>query len=94
MFCSHFSLYPIQWVQEANNHLNTQADVIKKSFKVCGITNALDRSENDIIHCARELPDIQIPYGDTDINPDNPFQSSSEEDSSINDWDDGSDQDN
>jgi hypothetical protein len=31
----------VQWVQEANCHLNTQTDIIKKVFKVWGITNAL-----------------------------------------------------
>jgi hypothetical protein len=50
----------IQWVQEANSHLNTQTNVTKKSFKVCVITNALDGKENGVIHCAQQLTDIHV----------------------------------
>ena len=41
------------------------------SKKVCGITNALDGSENSLIRCAEELPGIQLPY--IDENADDPF---------------------
>ena len=34
-----------------------------KSFKVCGLTNALDGTENHLIRCAKELPEFTIPYG-------------------------------
>jgi hypothetical protein len=75
----------VRWVLEANSHLGTQVDVIKKSFKVCGISNALDGSKNAMIHCAGELPDLKIPYGDTSSEPDDPFRSTSD-DSSCDDW--------
>ena len=39
--------------------------MVKKSFLVNGIT------ENNLIHCAKELPDIQLPYSD---ESDDPFQ--------------------
>jgi hypothetical protein len=72
----------VGWVHEANNHLNGQKDAIVKAFKVCGISNALDGSENHFINCTKELVDITIPYGvDLDAeDSDDPFQS--EDDSS------------
>ena len=53
--------------------------MVKKSFLVCGITNALDGSENQYIRCAKELPDLDFPYVD---DSDDPFKSCGEEDSS------------
>ena len=34
-----------------------------KAFKVCGLSNALDGSENNFIRCVKELPEFSIPYG-------------------------------
>ena len=33
-----------------------------KSLKVCGISDNLDGSENALIHCAKELPALAMPY--------------------------------
>ena len=52
----------IRWIVKANNTLNENPESVAKSFKVCGISNALDGSENAVIRCAAELPDFQIPY--------------------------------
>lgn len=41
----------VRWVKEAWEWLS--ADTIAKSFKTCGITTALDGSENDLILCMR-----------------------------------------
>ena len=30
---------------------------------MCGISNALDGTENGLIRCAKELPHFNIPYG-------------------------------
>ncbi len=61
--------------------------MVKKWFLVCGITNAMDGSENHLIRCGRELPDIQIPYCDEE--DDDPFleDDGSEEESNGNDED-------
>lgn len=53
----------VNWIVRANSILNTRADGVQKSFKVCGIGNDLDGSENGIIRCAKELPHFHIPYG-------------------------------
>ena len=37
--------------------------MITKFFLVCGISNALDGSQNSMICCAKELPDMMIAYG-------------------------------
>ena len=53
----------VNWIVQANSMLNTRADCVRQSFKVCGISNLLDGSENGIIHCVKELPNFDIPYG-------------------------------
>jgi hypothetical protein len=53
----------VNWIVRANSILNTRADGVQKSFKVCGISNLLDGSENGIIRCVKELPNFDIPYG-------------------------------
>ena len=49
----------LQWIVAAWDALPVQ--LIKKSFKECGITNALDGSEDDFIHCFK--PHGPIPSG-------------------------------
>ena len=49
-------------------------EIVQKSFLVCGITNALDESQNHFIRCAKELPELQLPY--TQEDNDDPFNSS------------------
>ena len=71
----------VEWVIEANDYLASNAAMVSKSFKVCGISNALDGTENDLIHCAKELPTLDLPYGtehDSDENLEDPFKSDSE----------------
>ena len=75
------------WVVQANKLLNTKKDVIRKSFLVCGIANALDGSQNHFIRCAKELPDMTITYGlsenttDDESESDDPFASGSDTES-------------
>ncbi len=72
------------WIKAGLDYLKQNNAIVKKSFLVCGITNALDGSENSMIHCAKELPNIQLPYVDESI--DDIFQSGasdSGEDSSV-----------
>ncbi len=38
----------------------------------CGITNDLSGSENHLIQCSKELPELQLPY--LNEEDDNPFQ--------------------
>ena len=52
-------------------------DVVCKSFFVCGISNSLDGSENHMIRCAKELPNVPIAYGMEDTE-DDPIDSGSE----------------
>jgi len=51
------------WVVAANQCLNSQTDMVKKSFLVCGISNSLDGSENQLVRVPAELPMLIIPYG-------------------------------
>ena len=43
-------------------YFEEQEGMVEKLFKVCGITNALDGSENSLIRCTKELPNQQVPY--------------------------------
>ena len=78
------------WIKAGQEYLAESKEMIKKSFLVCGLTNALDGSQNDLIRCAKELPDLQLPY--VDESEDDPFNHSdeSESDSSRSDSDDDS----
>ena len=56
---------------------------------MCGISNALDGSENHYIRCAKELEQLKIAYGleeeDADESEsDDPFDSGSESESNSN----------
>ena len=54
---------------------------MRKSFLVCGIANALDGSQNHLIHCAKELPEMTVAYGleeTADSESDDPFESGSD----------------
>ena len=53
----------VDWIVRANTLLSTQGNCVTKSFKVCGLTNALDGTESHLIRCAKELPEFTIPYG-------------------------------
>ena len=65
------------WIKTGSDHLKQNKEIVKKSFLVCGISNSLDGSENQFICCAKELPDMQLPYGDE--SSDDPFQSSDDD---------------
>ena len=67
----------IDWVVQSNNLLDNNKDMIRKSFLVCGISNALVGSENHMIRCAKELPDMIIAYG-TEDTEDDPIDSGTE----------------
>ncbi len=62
----------LDWLKDGMEYLEKQSQIVKKSFLVCGITNALDGSENTFIRCAKELPGIQLPY--LDELEDDPFE--------------------
>ena len=51
---------------------------MKKSFLVCGLSNTLDGSENNLMHCAKELPTTQLPY--VDESDDDPFRDEESDD--------------
>ena len=59
-----------EWIVRANAQLDSQPQCVAKSFKVCGISNNLDGSENALIHCAKELPAFTIPYGNAESDED------------------------
>jgi hypothetical protein len=63
----------VDWIVTANHVLNEQSACVIKAFKVCGITSALDGSENGLIRCAKELPQFCIPYGDNEENDEDIF---------------------
>ena len=47
-----------QWVIDAWQSVDVQ--IIQKSFQVCGITNAVDGSEDDLIGCCKHSADLQV----------------------------------
>ena len=51
----------LEWIVNAWSSLSNE--IITKSFKVCGISNAIDGSEDDQIHCFK--PEGQCPNGRT-----------------------------
>ena len=74
----------VDWIIRANALLNSQPECVAKSFKVCGISNNLDGSENALIHCVQELPAFTIPYGNDDSDEEI-FNSDSDSTSDSND---------
>ena len=64
-----------EWVEKGLDDLRKE-QIVKKSFLVCGLSNALDGSENALIHCAKELPTMQLPY--VDESDDDPFRDEGE----------------
>ena len=63
----------VEWIVRAHAQLDSQPQCVAthcKSFKVCGISNNLDGSENALIHCAKELPAFTIPYGNAESDED------------------------
>ena len=59
-------------IKEGLDFLKEREDMAKKSFLVCGITNALNGSENGFISCAKELLTLRVSY--IDESNDDPFQ--------------------
>ena len=54
--------------------------MIKKLFLVCGVSNALDGSQNHIIRCSKELPTLSVAYSsNTETSDKDPFESSDPE---------------
>jgi len=68
----------VDWVVAANQHVGENLAMIKKSFLVCGVSNALDGSQNHIIRCAKELPTLSTAYS-SDSSDRDPFESSDPE---------------
>ena len=80
----------VDWVVQSNKLLDCKKEIIRKSFLVCGIFNALDGSQNHFIRCAKELPDVAIAYvleksadRDSGSESDGPFDSDSDSGSEI-----------
>ena len=74
----------------SKQHLGSKREMVAKSFLVCGISNALDGSQNNMIRCAKELPVMMIAYGleknaaaDGGSESDDPFSSDEENDSDL-----------
>ena len=70
----------VDWIVQSNKLLDTKKEVIRKSLLLCGISNALDSSQNGFICCAKELPEMSIAYGreknaDSESESEDPFDS-------------------
>ena len=66
LFQNLFPLHVVvDWIVQENTILNTQSTSVAKAFKACGISNALDGSDNRLMWCAKELPHFHIPYGES-----------------------------
>lgn len=55
---------------------------------MCGISNALDGTQNNLIRCSKELPDMHIAYGvtiddDGASESDDPFNNSEHSDRAL-----------
>ena len=53
-----------KWIKSGWDYFDAKQSMVKKSFLVCGITNALYESENQFNRCLKELPELQLPYVD------------------------------
>ena len=69
-----------KWVKAGHDYLDEHEEMVKKSFLVCGLTNALDGSQNKMIPCSQELPDLQLPY--LNESDEDPFNETSDESNS------------
>ena len=79
----------MDWIVSAN----TQSSSVAKFFKVCGLSNALDGTENGLIRCAKELPHFNIPYGvSSEESDEDIFADTDEEDDSSDKDDEGDDE--
>ena len=77
----------IDWVVESNKLLNSKKEIVSKFFLMCGISNAVDGSQNNMFRCAKKLPDMMIAYGldksadaDSGSKSEDPFNSDGESD--------------
>ena len=43
----------LDWVVQSNTTLNSNSAMVSKSFLVCGISNKLDGSQNNLIRCSK-----------------------------------------
>ena len=50
---------------QANTKVLEFSICVAKAFKMCGISNALEGSENRLIRCVKEMPNFHIPYGES-----------------------------
>ena len=73
-----------RWIHIANSLLDSQRKLVSKAFKVCGISNDLDGSENHLIRCTKELPQFIVPYRRTEESDEESdiFHSESDDDDS------------
>ena len=81
----------VKWIVRAYALLGPQPQCVAKSIKVCAISNKLDRSENSLVHCAKELSAFTIPYGNDNSNEDvfnSDSNSSSDDEHEIDEEDD------
>ena len=89
----------VDWIVQENTLLSGQSSCVMKSFKVCGLSNALDGTENHLIQCAKELPEFSIPYGastedsDEDMFADTDKDEEDEQDEEDNEQDEEDDED-
>ena len=75
----------LDWIVQSNKDLDSK-ELIQKSFLVCGISNALDGSENNLVHCAKEVDQLKVAYrltededaSDDDLEADDPVESGSD----------------
>ena len=75
----------LDWVVQSSKDLDSKKELVQKSFLVCGISNAMDGSENHFVRCAKELDQLKVAYGleedATDgSQDDDPFESGSDSD--------------
>ena len=76
----------VDWVVQSNKLLDSKRNIICRTFLVCGISNALNGSQNHFIRCAKELPEMSVTYrleanSESDSDSDDPFTSGSESES-------------
>ena len=75
-----------QWVANAWSHVCSKKEMIQRSFKKCGLNNALDGSENGLVNI-EGLPEYAMPRIDDDAQIDYALEDDSEdeEDEEISD---------
>ena len=59
----------VDWIVAAWRELWQRPELVQKSFKVCGISDALDGSEDEMVQCGKYISETLAPEPQDDVDP-------------------------